>query len=86
MMSFTLFVTEACHLCDDAKAVIVQAANVCAFEVYLEDIAESEKLVTRYGERIPVLRHDESSAELSWPFDSEGVVEWLNQISDKRNP
>jgi glutaredoxin len=50
----TLYTRSACHLCDDARAVI---ARVCAElgEAYDEvDIDADEALRRRYGEEVPV--------------------------------
>lgn len=64
----TLFGTEACHLCEDARAILIQA-GVHADWVEIADIAHLE---TAYGIRIPVLRRADG-AELDWPFSAENV-------------
>lgn len=45
--------------------------------VELVDIAEREDWVEQYGLRIPVLRRNDTGAELNWPFDAEQVVTFL---------
>ncbi|MCA6059642.1 glutaredoxin family protein [Thalassolituus sp. ST750PaO-4] len=76
-MALVLFGTEACHLCDLAQAVIVNVAGQISLDVYVEDIAETEALVERYGLRIPVLLNEQNGAELDWPFDETQLLNWL---------
>ena len=76
-MSYTIFGTDGCHLCEDAQALLAQVVEHIPVTVYYEDIAEDEALVELYGVRIPVLRHDESGDELGWPFDLPGLANWL---------
>jgi len=77
-MAYVLFGTEACHLCELAQQVILDVAQHIAMDVYVEDIGESESLVKQYGTRIPVLLDESSGRELSWPFDQNGLLVWLN--------
>ena len=74
---YTLYGTSACHLCELAEALVVTALRhgaQCAVEDI--DISESDDLMMRYGERIPVLRHPDGR-ELNWPFSSEEVQSFL---------
>lgn len=41
------------------------------------DIAQSEELVERYGTRIPVLRRNDTGAELDWPFTRDQLLTFL---------
>jgi len=66
-MSLLLLGTSACHLCEQAQALLVQANSARALSWQLKDIALDDALVERYGERIPVLLR-EDGAELNWPF------------------
>ena len=43
-MALVLMGTEACHLCDQAQALLVQLQAQLAVDVLLEDIAESEQI------------------------------------------
>lgn len=63
----TLYGTTGCHLCDQAEALLRQAAAARALEWRYVDIALDEALVARYGTRIPVLQVDDGR-ELGWPF------------------
>ncbi len=66
----TLFRRPGCHLCELATESLLQAGVATVAEVELDwdgDLAE------RYGERIPVLRRDDTGAELDWPFDAAAI-------------
>ncbi len=63
----TLLGTVGCHLCDEAVAVLQQAA-VTAWQTV--DIADDPALMARYGTCIPVVRNEGSGRELGWPFDA----------------
>lgn len=76
-MALVLMGTEACHLCEEAQALLVQFQGALTADVFVEDIAESEAQVERYGVRIPVLLNEETGAELDWPFDSLQLKQWL---------
>lgn len=68
MISLILLSTSACHLCEDAKALLASLdieGNIKFTEV---DIVCDEALVIQYGERIPVLKHAQTGCELDWPF------------------
>lgn len=62
-----LYGTLGCHLCDQAQALLKQAAGARALEWQYVDIALDEALVARYGTRIPVLAAA-GGQELGWPF------------------
>ena len=76
-MALVLMGTEACHLCEDAQALLMQFQGTLAVDLLLEDIADSEAQVERYGVRIPVLLNEQTGAELDWPFDSLQLRQWL---------
>lgn len=62
-----LYGTTGCHLCDEAEALLAQAARARAIEWRYVDIALDEALVEAYGTRIPVLVAGNGEA-LGWPF------------------
>lgn len=78
-MALVLMSTEACHLCEEAQGLLVQLQALLKVDVLLEDIGENEAQVERYGVRIPVLLHEETGAELDWPFDLTQLKQWLMQ-------
>lgn len=63
----TLYGTTGCHLCDQAEALLQQAARARAIEWRYVDIALDDALVAQYGPRIPVLL-SAGGQELGWPF------------------
>ncbi len=76
MADFILFGTEGCHLCEEAKAVLVEA-NV---EYQLEDIMDDFDWQERFGLLIPVLWHVENRRLLGWPFDDEKVKNFVRMM------
>lgn len=71
-----LFGTLGCHLCEVAEALLMPFVEH-GLLVELVDIAEREDWVEQYGLRIPVLRRNDSGAELGWPFEADQVVTFL---------
>ncbi len=71
-----LYGTLGCHLCEVAEALLMPFVEH-GLLVELVDIAEDEILFERYGLLIPVLRRNDTGAELGWPFDAEQVVAFL---------
>ena len=76
-MALVLMSTEACHLCEQAQALLLPLQGALNEDLYLDDIAYSDDLLNRYGVRIPVLLHETSGAELDWPFDAATLRHWL---------
>ncbi len=77
MRLYRLYGTSACHLCEQAEALVVMALrNGATCSVEDIDISESDALMARYGERIPVLAHPDGR-ELSWPFSASEVAQFL---------
>jgi len=64
-MSYLLLSTEACHLCEQAEALLAPLA----INYSKIDIAEEEQWQAHYATKIPVLLNTESNQELCWPFD-----------------
>lgn len=81
MQSIYLYSTPGCHLCELAREIVSPLLN--NYSLYLEeiDIAESDKLIERYGVRIPVLKSPHHIDELGWPFDSDQAARFLARIS-----
>lgn len=69
-----LYGTSACHLCEEAIAVLQAMPTLAGWELEWIDIAAEEALVARYGLRIPVLARPELEVELDWPFDTAAVL------------
>lgn len=72
-VKFVLYGTTFCHLCEQAEAVLhgvgVEAEHI--------DIAEDDALLEKYGVRIPVVKREDTGAELGWPFDEAAVRSFI---------
>ncbi|NOT99728.1 MAG: glutaredoxin family protein [Sideroxydans sp.] len=68
-----LYGTTFCHLCEQAEAVL-QAIGVEAEHI---DIAEDDALLEQYGVRIPVVKREDTGAELGWPFNDLTLKKFL---------
>jgi hypothetical protein len=73
-----LYTTATCHLCEQAEALLQQAACEKPWVWHSVEIAEQDELMQRYGVRIPVLRDSASGHELGWPFDAVELGRFLN--------
>lgn len=58
--------TSGCHLCEQAKSLLLQMSDGEGLIFTEVDIASDDALVERYGLRIPVLCRGQR--ELDWPF------------------
>jgi glutaredoxin len=54
----TLYTRKGCHLCDDAKAVILAARGRAEFEYEERDIDADPELLRLYNEEVPVIAID----------------------------
>ena len=72
-MRLILYQRDDCHLCDLALDVVARARVPDFASVFIDDDAQLE---ARYGERVPVLRDQDSNRELNWPFDAASVRAW----------
>ncbi len=72
-----LYSTSACHLCELAEAQLLPLVEQQGLLVAVDDIAESDELFARYGERIPVVARPDTGAELDWPFNADDLARLL---------
>jgi hypothetical protein len=72
-----IYSTLGCHLCELAKIQIEPLLEPFALKLKEIDIADDERLLKKYGVRIPVIRLEGSIKEMGWPFDTQGVYTWL---------
>ncbi|RLA25798.1 MAG: glutaredoxin family protein [Gammaproteobacteria bacterium] len=68
--------TSACHLCEQAEALLNEAD--IAFQKI--DIAEHEQWQERYAVKIPVLLNVELKQELCWPFIIEDIQALITEM------
>ena len=74
----TLYGTSACHLCEQAAALLdlaVQEALISHYDAV--DISEDEQLFVRYATRIPVL-YRQDGCELDWPFSPQQLLDFID--------
>ena len=84
MIQLQLYSTEGCHLCEVAEQVLSQTLFPVPVSVEVIDIAESDDMISRYGEKIPVLVCPGIvKSELEWPFNSTGLLFWLEAVIGK---
>lgn len=67
--------TSACHLCEQAERLLLQAQAARPLHWQQVDIALDEGLVVTYGTRIPVLRQGERT--LDWPFSLLDILSFI---------
>ena len=72
--SLTLFQRDHCPLCDEAYEVLAQAGLADFDPIWIDGDVGLEAF---YGARVPVLRREDSKAELQWPFDAAEVQRFL---------
>jgi glutaredoxin len=58
MRTVVLYGRPGCHLCDDARAVLVRRRAELPFALEERDIEQDEGLLRAYLERIPVVTLD----------------------------
>lgn len=75
-MTLNLYGTSACHLCEQALAILEDVAAQVPLRWLEIDIAEDDQLMQRYGVKIPVLQAS-TGAELCWPFGKADVLAFV---------
>lgn len=89
MNTLLLYTTLGCHLCEQAEQLLqpvllhinasLGARGMAPLQLLPVEISESAELVDTYGVRIPVIRLQDSEAELGWPFDQAQAFAFLSQ-------
>jgi glutaredoxin len=70
MRTVTLYARPGCHLCDEAREVLLALREELPFELSEVDIERDDALLVRYLERIPVVAVDgEVLSELEIKLD-----------------
>lgn len=81
-MQLILLGTSACHLCEQAQALL---AEILIFYPQITlaqiDIAEQSQWQERYATKIPVLLHPASQQELGWLFDQAEVINFITRLN-----
>lgn len=73
-MSFNLYSSEGCHLCELA----LEICSPLIKKLSVIDIVDND-LVEQYGVHIPVLENLDSGKKLFWPFESQDVKELIEE-------
>jgi len=74
-LSLTLYSTFACHLCEDAEALLKPWVESGRVELLIRDIVDNPDWLNQYRLTIPVLA--DADTELAWPFDAQQLAQWL---------
>jgi hypothetical protein len=53
-----LYGKPGCHLCDDARATVLEVRRTLPFELREVDVSSDPRLNADYGERVPVVEVD----------------------------
>jgi glutaredoxin len=76
----TLYGKPGCHLCEEARAVVMAAHAERSFELQEVDVSLDPVLHRRYGERIPVLEIDGDEA-FEYHVDPVGLQRRLDKVT-----
>jgi glutaredoxin len=75
----TLYGKPGCHLCEEAREVVVAARDERGFDLQEVDVTLDPLLHSRYGERIPVVEIDGEEA-IEYYVDPAGLRERLDTV------
>jgi hypothetical protein len=77
MPVLTLYSNPGCHLCDQASSLLLKCLPETPLKII--PIEGDLALVYQYGVRIPVLKREDSGAELDWPFDRAALLSFIEE-------
>ncbi len=79
--TFIVYSREECHLCQDMIYALQLMQQQNTFEFEIIDIDNDAQLVSRYGERIPVLLASKDGAEIChYQLDQSALDAYLSKI------
>lgn len=70
-----LYSRHDCPLCEDVEDTLIRLGIHFKFV----DIDENESLRKKYHTLVPVLFKDDTSRELTWPFEDQQLLEFVNE-------
>jgi glutaredoxin len=76
----TLYGKPGCHLCEEAREVVLSVRAERGFELREVDVSLDAVLHARYGERIPVVTIDGEEA-FEYHVDPAGLRERLDRVT-----
>lgn len=74
----TLLGKPGCHLCDDARAIVLEVAGERGLELEERNVLDDEALLAQYAEEIPVLLIDDRVHTI-WRVDPERLRRALDE-------
>jgi glutaredoxin len=79
IINLTFYTTDGCHLCEEAKVLLLRLTEQRPdrFQLKVIDIVESESLINKYGVRIPVVTKDQTDEDLGWPFSYDDLLNYV---------
>ena len=80
MTLVTLYGKPGCHLCEEAREVVVAARDERGFDLREVDVSLDPVLHGRYGERIPVVAIDGEEA-FEYRVDPADLRDWLDRVT-----
>lgn len=78
MPRLTLLGKPGCHLCDDARAIVLEVAGERGLELEERNVLDDEALLAQYAEEIPVLLIDDRVHTI-WRVDPERLRRALDE-------
>ena len=80
-MTLYLYGTSACHLCEEAHALVYSLLDEYDLKIVEIDIGDDDELLEHYGTSIPVLLHTNTKLTLNWPFDAQDIRQFLDMVT-----
>jgi len=86
-MQLILLGTSACHLCEQAEALVADYLSEAPIPLVIDriDIAEEMQWQEQFALRIPVLFARQSGRALCWPFDKSKIEVFIRELKNDRN-
>ncbi|QEO08838.1 glutaredoxin family protein [Protaetiibacter larvae] len=78
----TLLGKPGCHLCDDARAIVLEVAGERGLALEERNILDDETLLDRYAEEIPVVLIDDRVHTI-WRVDADRL---RRALDERQNP
>lgn len=72
-MRVVLYSRESCHLCDDAREILLAELSRTPFELEEVDVDHDERLEREYGVRVPVITID-GEERFEYQMDAEELA------------
>ena len=78
MKNLVMYTGDQCHLCDQAKELLLPIIAINDWNLIETNISSSQRLKNLYGHRIPVLVFP-NGFEKGWPFTANQIKLLLGQ-------